>query len=108
MAYQANNDCMTKALSAEVKQANQALNGFVENAKAINTIAVDLVAVTNKMGASTNESKTEYIKVVERVPVHSECIIDTERLRVLNSAVTNANTAIASTVQSGNARSKND
>lgn len=104
--YQANNACTTKALSTEIEQSKQALNSFVEKAQAINLMAVDLVETTNKIGELTHESKAEYIKVVERVPVHSECIIDVDRLRIINDAVTNANASITGTVSNSHARSK--
>lgn len=104
--YQANNKCEAQAAAKEFDQQVATFNSFILAGLTLNREVVEMVKVMDQIKEDTNESLIKYIKVVERVPVHSECVIDGERLRIINEAIANTNTTIARSVSNSSARNE--
>lgn len=106
--YQANNDCKTQSIAKELDQQIATLNSFILAGLAVNREVSEMIKVTDQIKEDTHESQIKYIKVVERVPVSSECVIDDDRLRVTKATIADTSSAIASAISNIHATNKAD
>ncbi|WP_315384518.1 hypothetical protein [Microvirgula aerodenitrificans] len=82
--------------------ARQALTGFRAESNRLNTIAGDIQQRVDQINTNATRHSTEYRTYVTQNPLPADCRFDAERLRRIQSAVDDANAAIAAS-QSGGA-----
>ena len=82
--------------------ARQTLTDFRTESNRLNTIAGDIQTRVNQINANAARHNTEYRTYVTQNPLPADCRFDAERLRRIQSAVDDANAAIAAG-QSGGA-----
>lgn len=95
---QAERTAQDKALA----DANQTLTDFRAESNRLNTIAGDIQQRVDQINANAARHSTEYRTYVTQNPLPADCRFDAERLRRIQSAVDDANAAIAAS-QSGGA-----
>ena len=82
--------------------ARQALNDFRTESNRLSTIASDIQQRADQINTNAARHSTEYRTYVTQNPLPADCRFDAERLRRIQSAVDDANAAIAAG-QSGGA-----
>ena len=82
--------------------ARQALTDFRTESNRLNTIAGDIQQRVDQINTNAARHSTEYRTYVTQNPLPADCRLDAERLRRIQSAVDDANAAIAAG-QSGDA-----
>ena len=82
--------------------ARQTLTDFRAEANRLNTISSDIQQRVDQINANAARHSTEYRTYVTQNPLPADCRFDAERLRRIQSAVDDANAAIAAS-QSGGA-----
>jgi len=82
--------------------AHQALTDFRTESSRLNTIAGDIQQRVDQINANAARHSTEYRTYVTQNPLPADCRFDAGRLRRIQSAVDDANAAIAAS-QSGGA-----
>ena len=82
--------------------ARQTLTDFRAESNRLNTISSDIQQRVDQINANAARHSTEYRTYVTQNPLPADCRFDAERLRRIQSAVDDANAAIAAS-QSGGA-----
>lgn len=82
--------------------ARQALADFRTESNRLNTIAGDIQQRVDQINTNATRHTTEYRTYAMQNPLPADCRFDAERLRRIQSAIDDANTAIAAS-QSGGA-----
>ena len=95
---QAERAVQDKALAA----ARQALPDFRTESNRLNSIAGDIQQRVDQINTNATRHTTEYRTYAMQNPLPADCRFDAERLRRIQSAIDDANTAIAAS-QSGGA-----
>lgn len=82
--------------------ARQALTDFRTESNRLNSIAGDIQQRVDQINTNATRHTTEYRTYAMQNPLPADCRFDAERLRRIQSAIDDANTAIAAS-QSGGA-----
>ena len=83
-------------------EARQALTDFRTESNRLNSIAGDIQQRVDQINTNATRHTTEYRTYAMQNPLPADCRFDAERLRRIQSAIDDANTAIAAS-QSGGA-----
>ena len=82
-------------------EARQALTDFRTESNRLNSIAGDIQQRVDQINTNATRHTTEYRTYAMQNPLPADCRFDAERLRRIQSAIDDANTAIAASQSGG-------